>query len=233
MNVLLYQQRGPTAASSWSDVLPEPPLLEIAGKPLLVWHLERLADAGVRRVVTSLPDPSGEVAHLLGDGSRFGLHIDQVQAAGESVTGLEAVVAARPYLHDEPVVAISADLWTDYDFARLPRRPRAAAHLVLVDNTAQHPHGDLALLTDGRVRDGRGMKLTFAGIGVYAPSLLQAPARSIGSASAQRRNPLTDLFPLLTCALARGDVHGEHYTGPWTHLTSPDRLWDLDGVLEL
>lgn len=233
MNVLLYQQRTPTTASCWSDVLPEPPLLEIAGKPLLSWHLEKLADAGVRRVMTSLPDPSGEISRLLGDGSRFGLRIDPVDAAGEPATGLQAIVAALAQRRGEPVAAISADLWTHYDFGRLPRRPRASAHLVLVDNTARHPHGDLVLLADGRVREGRGLKLTFSGIGVYAPHLLEAHARPAVSASAHHRNPLADVLALLTCAMARGEVHGEHYTGPWTHLTSPDRLWELDGVVEL
>ncbi|HUD42508.1 MAG TPA: nucleotidyltransferase family protein [Dokdonella sp.] len=214
-------------------MLPEPPLLEIAGKPLLSWHLEKLANAGVRRVMTSLPDPTGEISRLLGDGRRFGLRIEPLDAAGEPVTGPQAIVAALAQRRGEPVAAISADLWTHYDFARLPRRPRASAHLVLVDNTALHPHGDLALLADGQVREGHGMKLTFSGIGVYAPHLLEAHARPADSPSARHRTALTDVLALLGWAMARGEVHGEHYTGPWTHLTSPDRLWELDGVVEL
>ena len=106
---------------------------------------------------------------------------------------------ALPLLGDAPFIAVNGDIWTDFDFARLPRAPDGDAHLVLVDNPPQHPQGDFAFARTWRARHrpmpprprqavrsclrlrADGMRrLTFAGIGVYRPSLFDGWRAIIG-----------------------------------------------------
>ncbi|EQD69361.1 nucleotidyl transferase, partial [mine drainage metagenome] len=57
-----------------TDTTPKP-LLQLAGKPLIVYHLERLAAAGVRYVVINTAHRAEHVSEALGDGARVGLRI--------------------------------------------------------------------------------------------------------------------------------------------------------------
>jgi MurNAc alpha-1-phosphate uridylyltransferase len=139
---------------------------------------------------------------------------------------------AQPLLGEAPFLAVNGDIWTDHDFARLPREPQGAAHLVLVDNPDHHPRGDFALDGDGRVRADGEARLTFAGIGVYRPGLLRDWRTVIGDApGADETPPRFKLAPLLTAAMARGAVSGEHHRGRWTDVGTPERLAALDRAL--
>src|SRR5690606_33149903 len=138
-------------------------------KPLIAWHLEKLAAIGVRDVVVNTSWLAAQFPEMLGDGARWGL---QVQYSYEGGTPLETgggMFHALPLLQagaaGEPFIAINGDIWTDYDFARLPREPAGDAHLVLVGNPAHHPAGDFALAGDGHVAGTGNSCLTFAGIG--------------------------------------------------------------------
>jgi N-acetyl-alpha-D-muramate 1-phosphate uridylyltransferase len=118
-------------------------------------------------------------------------------------------------------IAVNGDIWTDYDFARLPPEPAGLAHLVLVDNPPQHPKGDFVLRDDGRVvDDGEAARLTFAGIGVYRPQLLETSPPIVGR-SRPARFPLA---PLLRAAMADGNVQGEHHRSRWDDVGTPERL---------
>ncbi|HVR81329.1 MAG TPA: sugar phosphate nucleotidyltransferase, partial [Luteimonas sp.] len=118
------------------------PLLVAGNKPLIVWHLEKLAALGVRDVVINTSWLAGQFPQTLGDGARWGLRLHY---SYEGPTPLETgggMWNALALLGDAPFVAVNGDIWTDYDFARLPHEPDGNAHLVLVDNPPQHPHGD-------------------------------------------------------------------------------------------
>src|SRR5690606_9898075 len=107
----------------------------------------------------------------------------------------------------DPFIVVNGDIWTDYDFARLPRAPAGDAHLVLIDNPAHHPGGDFALSADGRVHDEGAPKLTFAGIGVYRPELFLGWREAIGDTpGAQLSPPRFQLAPLLRAAMRRHAV---------------------------
>ncbi|HVR82312.1 MAG TPA: nucleotidyltransferase family protein, partial [Luteimonas sp.] len=135
-------------------------------------------------------------------------------------------------LGDAPFVAVNGDIWTDYDFARLPHEPDGNAHLVLVDNPPQHPHGDFLLGNDGRVASDGEAKLTFAGIGVYRRALFDGWRDIIGNApGVDEEPPRFQLAPLLRAAMARGAVSGEHHRGRWTDVGTPQRLAQLDAEL--
>lgn len=219
-----------------TDRTPKP-LLEAGGKPLIAWHLEKLAARGVREVVVNTSWLADQFPRVLGDGSRWGL---KLHYSYEGPTALEtgggmhhALALLRDAADPEaPFIAVNGDIWTDYDFAGLPDAPAGDAHLVLVDNPPQHPGGDFVLDEYGRLHvDGRP-RLTFSGIGVYRPSLFDRWREAIGAADgAERQPPRFKLAPLLTTAMAAGRVGGEHHLGRWTDVGTPQRLAELDESL--
>ncbi|MEG3191795.1 N-acetylmuramate alpha-1-phosphate uridylyltransferase MurU [Lysobacter sp. D1-1-M9] len=209
------------------------PLLEAGGKPLIVWHLEKLAAIGVREAVINTSWLADRFPQILGDGERWGLRL---QYSYEGPAPLETgggMLNALPLLGEAPFIAVNGDIWTDYPFARLPDEPAGQAHLVLVDNPAHHPGGDFVLAADGAVHDTPGdHRLTFAGIGVYRPSLLQRWREIIGDTpGAAAVPPRFGLAPLLRAAMAGGAVSGEHHRGHWTDVGTPQRLAQLDAKL--
>ena len=226
-----------------TDTTPKP-LLTVGGKPLIAWHLEKLAALGVREVVVNLSWLAGQFLEALGDGEAFGLRLHYLY---EGPVPLETGGGMRNALErlagdgDAPFLAVNGDIWTDYDFARLPQAPDGLAHLVLVDNPEHHPGGDFTLATDGRVHSAEavpGARLTFSGIGVYRPRLLDDWRRIIGDAPGVDADPPRfKLAPLLRAAMAGmpGDgstgVTGEHHRGRWTDVGTPERLRTLDASL--
>ena len=212
-----------------TDSTPKP-LLEAGGKPLVAWHLERLAGVGVSDVVVNTSWLADRFPETLGDGSRWGLRIHY---SHEGETPLETgggMLHALPLLGDAPFIAVNGDIWCDCDFARLPREPDGDAHLLLVDNPDHNPEGDFVLAADGRLHDRATgeARLTFAGIGVYRPSLLAGWRAVIGDApGADRTPPRFKLAPLLRAAMVRGAASGEHHRGGWTDVGTPQRLHAL------
>jgi len=214
------------------------PLLSAGGKPLIVWHLEKLAAIGVREVVINTSWLADRFSQALGDGAGWGLRIAY---SYEGATPLETgggLLHALPLLRDAhdpdaPFLAVNGDIWTDFDFARLPRQPEGDAHLVLVDNPAHNPDGDFALGDDGRVRSEGASRLTFSGIGVYRPALLDGWRETVGDAAgAGSTPPRFRLAPLLRAAMARSRIGGERHVGRWTDIGTPQRLAELDRELD-
>jgi MurNAc alpha-1-phosphate uridylyltransferase len=203
-----------------TDRTPKP-LLAVGGKPLIAWHLQRLARAGLTEVVINHAHLGHKVEAALGDGSRFGLSI-RYSAEPEALETAGGIARALPLLGTEPFVVINADIYSDYDFAVMRQLPLgdALAHLVLVDNPAQHPRGDFAL-DSGRVRDGGEHLLTFSGIGMYAPRLF-------GGIAPGAKVPLA---PLLREAMSQDRVSGEHFGGCWHDIGTAERLLALDRQL--
>ena len=208
------------------------PLLSVAGKPLIVWHLEKLAAAGVHYVVINTSHLAEQFPGTLGDGSRWGLRI---RYAYEGPTPLETgggMLNALPLLGSAPFIALNGDIWCDADFSALPSEPAGPAHLLLVDNPPQHPLGDFALDAQGIVHDDGDARLTFSGIGVYRHELLRNWREVIGNAiGADAQPPRFRLVPLLRAAMANGAVSGSHYRGAWTDVGTPQRLAQLEAEL--
>ncbi|MBB1472697.1 MULTISPECIES: N-acetylmuramate alpha-1-phosphate uridylyltransferase MurU [unclassified Luteimonas] len=215
-----------------TDTMPKP-LLAAGGKPLVAWHLEKLAAAGVREVVINTSWLAPRFAEVLGDGARWGLRIAYAYEGAVPLETGGGMLHALPLLGDAPFIAVNGDIWCDHDFARLPESPAGEAHLVLVDNPAHHPGGDFALAAGGLLTPGGSGALTFAGIGVYRPSLLAAWRAVIGDApGAGDAPPRFKLAPLLRAAMARGAITGEHHHGRWTDVGTPARLATLSDALD-
>lgn len=207
------------------------PLLVAGGKPLIAWHLARLASRGVVDVVINVSWLAERFAPVLGDGSAFGLRLHYVMEGDTPLETGGGMLHALPLLGDTPFIGISGDVWSDYDLARLPSEPDGEAHLVLVDNPPHHPGGDFEL-AGSRVRDSGDARLTFAGIGVYRPSLLSGWREVIGAApGADDTPPRFKLAAILRAAMSGDLVGGEHHRGVWTDVGTPERLAELDARL--
>lgn len=201
-----------------TDETPKP-LIEAGGKPLIAWHLERLADAGVRDVVVNLGHLGERIRDVLGDGSAFGLRVAySPEPPGALETG-GGILNALPLLGEAPFLLVNGDCWTDLDFAALQLRPGDLAQLALVGNPDHNPDGDFAL-DGGRVRNTGATMLTYSGIALLDPGLF-APCRP-------GRFPLT---PLLRNAADAGRVGGTHHTGAWFDVGTRDRLEALRAYL--
>jgi N-acetyl-alpha-D-muramate 1-phosphate uridylyltransferase len=204
------------------------PLLEVGGKRLIEWHLENLASAGVRDVVINTSHLAGQFPAALGDGSRWGLRIHYSYEGPEPLETGGGMQRALPLLGAGPFIAVNGDIWCDMDFSTLRQNPAGLAHLVLVDNPPHHLRGDF-FLRDGLLENdsagplppaGEGTRLTFSGIGVYRPGLLDG--QQAGRYS---------IIPILRAALRSGRVSGEHYRGRWSDVGTPQRLEYMRAIL--
>jgi MurNAc alpha-1-phosphate uridylyltransferase len=200
-------------------------LLEAGGRALVVHLIERLARAGCTDLVVNVSHLGALIERALGDGSRYGARIAYSREAEPLETG-GGIAHALPLLGDAPFAVVNSDIYCDFDFARLTRpalalaRGGALAHLVLVDNPPHHPAGDFALAA-GKVSADGASRLTFSGIGVYAPALFASVAPGARC----------QLAALLHPAMARGRVTGEHHRGLWMDVGTPQRLEALERTL--
>ncbi len=199
-----------------TDTLPKP-LVEVAGKPLIVYHLEALARAGIRDVVVNLSWLGARISAALGDGSRYGVRIAYSEEGPEPLETGGGIHRALPLLGSDPFLVVNADVWTDLDFSGVPALEESAdARLMLAPNPPHHPRGDFGLEDDFVVEQDTG-RFTYTGIGVYRPELFQGctPGKF-------------PLLPLLRRAIAARRLRGEVYRGEWLDIGSPDRLAWLD-----
>lgn len=213
-----------------TDHTPKP-LLVAGGKPLIVWHIERLHAAGFAHIVINHAHLGEQIESALGNGAAFGVSIEY----SREVSALETaggIATALPLIGEEVFPVVNGDIYCEYDFTQLAAplarlaQGHDRAHLVLVDNPSHHPEGDFVLAGGRVVNADRPLtqhpaRLTFSGIGVYHRALFdQIPA-----------GEKAPLAPLLRLAIDAGRVSGEHYTGRWVDVGTPARLAALDHEL--
>jgi len=205
-----------------TDSMPKP-LIPVLGKPLIEYHLEKLAAAGVTQVVINHAWLGHMLEQQLGDGQRWGLTLHYSNEQPSALETAGGIAKALPLLGDEPFWVINGDVWTDFDFSKLPQQLAAdtLAHLLLTDNPEHHPHGDFAL-DNGRLCSNSAVKYTFSGIGLYHPSLFT----HIGTKSAA-------LGPLLRHNIAKNQVSGQLLMAQWADVGTPQRLARLESQLNL
>ncbi|MBU6270339.1 MAG: nucleotidyltransferase family protein [Betaproteobacteria bacterium] len=204
-----------------TDRCPKP-LLAVGGRPLIEWHLQRLAAAGVRDVVVNNAHLGRQIEEALGDGARWGLRIRH-SPEGTALETAGGIAHALPLLGTEPFLVVNGDVFTDFDFGRaftIATQMRASdllAWCVLVDNPAEHPEGDFSL-RDGRLLHRAGASLTFSGIAVYQPGVFA------GLAPGQPQR----LRPILDALIDTGRIGAERHGGEWVDVGTPQRLASLD-----
>lgn len=201
-----------------TDSCPKP-LLRVGGKRLIEHHLQRLAQAGFKRVVINTAHLGHMIPEALGDGSRYGVDIHYSHESGEGLETAGGIINALPLLGEQPFIVINGDVWTDYPFEQLSLAKGQLAKLVLVENPEHNRAGDFALHGEQVRQDGND-SYTFSGIGIYHPALFAGYP--------------VDFIPLrepLFKAIAQGKVGGEVYRGEWLDIGTPERLQALDQQL--
>lgn len=192
------------------------PLLEVGGKALIVWHIERLKQAGFTDIVINVAYLGYQIMEYLGDGSKFGVNIvfsdEQNEGALETAGG---IVKALPNL-SETFLVVNGDVWTEYDFQSNFNLDEAIlAHLILVPNPKHNLKGDFLL-------SGTVQKYTFSGIGYYRKEMFKH--LNYGKAP---------LAPLLFDAIEDQKLTTELYQGEWYDIGTPERLQMLNKKMSL
>ncbi len=203
-----------------TDACPKP-LLQVAGKPLIAWHLERIAQAGIRDVVINLSWLGEMIAATLGDGSRYGLAIQYSREPWPALETGGGLLHALPLLGEGPFLLVNGDVFTDIDFAALRIAPDDLAQLVLVPNPEHNPRGDFWLNDSGHITAEGGERLTYSGIALLRPELF-------AGAEAGR----FPLLPWLLRARDAGRLGGQRHSGQWLDIGTPERLTQLDARLQ-
>ncbi|WP_180076186.1 N-acetylmuramate alpha-1-phosphate uridylyltransferase MurU [Acinetobacter sp. YH12106] len=197
------------------------PLLEVGGKPLIVWHIEKLAAIGVTEIVINTAWLGEKLAQALGNGSQFGVKI-LWSHEGEGLETAGGIIHALPLLGNQPFILLNGDVWTTMDFAPLldVDLNDNLAHLVLVENPQQHPEGDFTL-AEGKAytfdQQVEGENLTFSGVSVISPKIFE------GLEAGKR-----PLAPLLKAAMLNHQVVASKLAGIWVDVGTPERLTALD-----
>lgn len=203
-----------------TDSLPKA-LVPAGGKPLIAWHLERLAAAGCAEAVINVSHLGEMIVDCLGDGARFGLRIAYSREPRPLETG-GGIAQARMLLGEAQFLLVNADVYCEFDFSHLLRARLGAklAHLVLVPNPAHRAGGDFTL-DAGSVGNGPGARYTYAGIALISPRL-------VAGISAGTAAPLA---PLLRAAAGAGQIGGELFQGRWQDVGTAERLAQLQTFL--
>ena len=223
-----------------TDFTPKP-LLQVGGKPLIVWHLERLAKAGFTEIVINYAHLGQQIEAALGNGAHWGVSI-QYSPETVALETAGGIANALYFLTEngaktEPFLVVNGDTYTEIDFKSAIGNFNAGlqpnnhgqlvlAHLVLVDNPPQHAQGDFAIdpmnQKQGMLKNTGKPMLTFSGVGVYHPHLFVdiikgQPAK---------------LAPLLRKAIDNNVATAQYYQGVWHDIGTPERLKNLDENLK-
>jgi len=215
-----------------TDNCPKP-LLPLAGKPLIEYHIDKLAAAGFTELVINHAWLGHMIEAALGDGERFGVAI-RYSAEAQALETAGGMLNALPLLADadgqeSPFLLINGDVWTDWDYQQALALLQQGmpgddcdALLWLVDNPSHNPGGDFEL-RDGRVLPEAGQHgLTFSGISLIHPRLLS------GLQPGKRA-----LAPVLRDAMTAGRVSGLYLDRPWVDVGTPERLAELEQQLQI
>jgi len=213
-----------------TDTRPKP-LLEVGGKALIVWQIERLAQAGFAKIVINHAWLGQQIEQTLGDGSRYGVRL-VYSAEREALETAGGIAQALPLIETsgmpEIFAAVSGDIFCEFDYARLHEpaaRLSACAqpgmHLVMVRNPRFHPRGDFALDGAGQLSLDGEQRYTFGNIRLYDTRMFKGLARG-------ERRPLT---PYYRETIAGGRASGELYEGRWENVGTPEQLRELDATL--
>lgn len=241
-----------------TDTTPKP-LLCVGGKPLIVWHIERLAAAGICDIVINHAWLGEHIESTLGNGDQFGvrLHYSAETAALETAGG---IAWALPFFQNQPFLVINGDIWCDWNpadagiYMQALQQHDACAWLLLVPNPPHHPDGDFLLDRphDTNVHDGNrekascpsGLPQPWSCVRLPSPPELAHPNAhpltfsGIGiyqpalfsDVPANARMPLA---PLLRAAINKKQVIGSLHSGNWVDVGTPARLTELDRRLKM
>ncbi|MBG31103.1 MAG: mannose-1-phosphate guanylyltransferase [Opitutae bacterium] len=197
-----------------TDQIPKP-LVEVGGKPLITYHLEKLAASGCREIVINLGHLGSKIPEALGDGSAWGVKIEYSDEGPDPLETGGGLAKALPLLGDEVFLVVNGDVWCDLDFASIPKALPANddALLYLTPMPAWRERGDFGLSAEERVTEDDNPKLLYTGIALYHPRILDG-------AKVEKFS----IVPRLKASIARNRVGGILHEGTWDDVGTPERL---------
>jgi MurNAc alpha-1-phosphate uridylyltransferase len=199
-----------------TDRLPKP-LLEVHGKPLIIWHIERLSKNGFKEIIINIAHLGYKIPQALGNGTKWGVQItysdEQESGALESAGGIKK---ALPFLGDETFLVVNGDVFCEYEFDVNFELGDKMAHLILVPNPEHNKKGDFGLYGTKVLNENDNM-YTFSGIGYYSPKLFENIALQKSS-----------LAPLLREAITCKSVTGEVFKKMWHDIGTQKRLNEIN-----
>lgn len=198
-----------------TDTLPKP-LVPVAGKPLIGYHLERLARAGIKEVVINLSWLGDRIKAALGDGRDYGVSIAYSEEGPVPLETGGGIFKALSLLGTGPFLVVNGDTWSDIDYAHLALEDEADGRIVLVQNPTHNTRGDFGLEGDFVV-DREADRFTYSGVGIYRPGFF--------AGCSPGRFPM---LPLMKRAIAARALRGQLHRGEWCDVGTPERLAALD-----
>ena len=210
------------------------PLLPVAGTPLIVWHLRRLAQLGVERVVINVNYLGEQIMQALGDGSTWGLQLVYSPENSWLETG-GGLLQALPLLGSQPFWLLNGDVWCSSWPQFPPPEADELAFIWLVPNPPQHPHGDFYFNKSTAIIANQpfagAQAYTFTGISRLHPQILTASW--LQAAYPDLPQPLCagqgfKLAPLLRTLVQQQRVSAGVFTGDWVDVGTPQRLAELN-----
>ena len=199
-----------------TDFLPKP-LLTVNNKPLIVYHIEKLAYAGFQEIIINIAHLGQKIIDFVGDGSQFGIKIiysdERDSGALESAGGIKKALSL---LGDETFLVVNGDIFCDYSFDSNFELPDTLAHLILVTNPEHNPNGDFGFNKTLLLNESQE-QYTFSGIGYYNPLLFNTTELK-----------KVALAPLLRQEVEHKKISGELYLGDWHDIGTPQRLEDIN-----
>ncbi|MDP4075837.1 nucleotidyltransferase family protein [Acidovorax sp. A1169] len=228
-----------------TDTTPKP-LLPVQGQPLLVWHLQALAEAGVGEVVINTAWLGEQIeAHC---GTAFGTHHSRrgnhrIEIAysregrdfGGALETAGGIARALPLVESDVFWLAAGDVYVpDFVFdakaVQAFKASRQLAHLWLVPNPEHHPRGDFGMSPEGLAlnlpANDPAPRYTYSTIALLHAELFFTPWCDIpvGNPGGEK----AALAPLLRRAMDAGRVGASLYTGRWTDVGTPERLAELN-----
>ncbi|MDC8770354.1 N-acetylmuramate alpha-1-phosphate uridylyltransferase MurU [Roseateles albus] len=211
-----------------TDTTPKP-LLCVRGKPLIEFHIEALAAAGVQDIIINTAWLSEQFPATLGDGTRFGVRLHFSDESAEPVGALETaggIARALPLLcaeGDEAFWVVAGDVFLpDFHFP-----PEAAeqflqrdldALLWLTHNSPHHPNGDFGISAEGLgLSDTASQRYTWASVGLFRSRMFETIQPGAKAA----------LRPYLEDAIRRHKLGAELLSGRWVDVGTVERLNSL------
>ena len=198
-----------------TDETPKP-LIKVAGRSLIEYHLINLADAGYKEIIINTAWLAEKIHQQLGNGKKYGVSI-QYSDEGQALETAGGIINALPLLGDEPFLVVNGDIWCDFDFSTLQNLSKTSqAHLLLVNNPEHNQHGDFAL-ENGLIRNSDETMYTYSGIGLYSADFF-----------AGQKSGSVPLAPVIRNKCEDDLVSGQFYDGSWTDVGTLERMQELE-----
>jgi MurNAc alpha-1-phosphate uridylyltransferase len=207
------------------------PLVQVGGKALIDYVLDRLAAAGVERAVVNVHYLADQIEGHLSGRKKPQIVISDERSELLGTSG--GPVKAMPQLGGGPFFHVNSDtIWIDGAVPNLTRLTRAFDHarmdaLLLMAPTASATgytgRGDFAMAPDGRLlRRGEREVVPF----VYAGAAILTPAFFAGV----KAGP-SSMSPLFDRAIDAGRLYGLRLDGVWMHVGTPEAIAAAEAAL--